>query len=160
MQVPELGYKRFNISNIVSPGPLRGESEPVLCQDCGKTVNHLGSLREHRFRVHGIVEGASADKIHACSQCEQTFLKESNLKIHVLKRHEDFRPFKCPWCEYRGNQFFTLGQHFRLVHKRRIKRRFVNVDKTGKLGYEGKPYVIYDVDTGEELVTVRNSYRK
>jgi DNA-directed RNA polymerase subunit RPC12/RpoP len=136
-----------------------GRPDPVsaLCHDCGKTMNSTYALRRHRLIVHGCADATSDDKILSCPYCDRKDLMPSTLKAHILARHEDYRPFKCPECSYRANAIFTLKTHFRMIHKRNIERRFVKVDKEG---YPGKPYVIFDKDTGEEIVTVRNLSQK
>jgi predicted RNA-binding Zn-ribbon protein involved in translation (DUF1610 family) len=136
--------------------PISGpkERESFLCPDCGKILASLRGLRFHQFTVHGIAEPTDEEKIIACPYCDKTFICQSKLRHHVESRHEDYRPYKCPECAYRSNAFFTLKTHFRMVHKRNLERRFVKVDHPACAGC--KPYVIFDKDTGEEMVTVRN----
>jgi hypothetical protein len=148
MSVKELNLKRNNrkLSRVAG----KTEPEAVLCEDCGKTLSCPSSLRSHRFIVHGVADEVAEEKILECPYCDRKEFTQARLKDHILARHEDYRPCKCPECSYRSNAFYTLKTHFRLVHKRNIERRFLQVHREG---YPGRPYVIFDKDTGEEMVT-------
>ena len=56
-------------------------------------------------------------KLYLCDSCEESFAKDSKLKLHIRGMHGGKKQFSCPMC---GSQFYfstRLKDHIEKNHK-------------------------------------------
>lgn len=118
----------------------QGSSGCHPCEKCGKSFKERGTLNRHNLRFHSeegiartdknravkvsmikrdilrIREGKAIDGTFQCSICLDSFSLFGNFETHLLKMHQEVRPYECSVCSktYRGKR--TLGEHM-AVHK-------------------------------------------
>lgn len=66
-----------------------------------------------------------ATRPHVCHQCDKPFYKQEQLKRHVRLVHENWRPFKCLFCEVTFGTKQNLHVHFTT---RKHRHRFESLE--------------------------------
>ena len=65
---------------------------------------------------------SSGDLRYACNQCHYTCTRESLLKDHHAKVHQEKDLFLCPECKYKGQRYIHLQKHLHRKHPYLLKR--------------------------------------
>jgi len=74
------------------------------CQSCGKLLKNSRDLKYHA-RVH------TGAKVYSCSHCSDSFTWLSQLKIHLLKSHNEGSWFTCHICQKKFVRSGDLKKH-------------------------------------------------
>ncbi|XP_035829844.1 zinc finger protein 628-like [Aplysia californica] len=82
------------------------------CPTCGLVVC---KLKEHML-VHAAAKGEQQERLFACDQCPQRYLRRTNLDRHMLT-HSGERPYACDRCPKRFRSNGMLRRHL-LTHTR------------------------------------------
>jgi KRAB domain-containing zinc finger protein len=80
--------------------------KPYQCQICENWFSAKKGLKSHIQGVH------KKEKSHACSQCDKSFFKSWDLKLH-LNVHNEEKPYKCMECEVSLRSSASLIVHMR-----------------------------------------------
>ncbi|XP_040570613.1 uncharacterized protein [Lepeophtheirus salmonis] len=96
-------------SHIAYAHDLGGEKS-VVCDQCGKIMPEIRSLKRHIRRTH------NKSRSYTCNKCNKVFFENWRLKNH-LKIHTGLKPYKCSRCEYCCVKKSNLYIHLRRVHK-------------------------------------------
>ncbi|KAH8353334.1 hypothetical protein KR084_010334, partial [Drosophila pseudotakahashii] len=92
-----------------------------------KKMNGIGNKREKKLQSipfeNGECDQSQEDsnnkdyvhskKSHECSQCKRSYQTPSLLKRHIMRFHNDERPFKCSHCPKSFGDNYTLKMHIR-----------------------------------------------
>ena len=92
---------------------LEANGEAVKCQYCEYSSPWKGVVRKHEFTIHKV----SGPKQNKCSHCDFFFEKESNLKRHIRKVHEQKREHFCSECDGSFLDIRLLKAHIATVHE-------------------------------------------
>lgn len=92
----------------------------------GKTASSKPSCKTKKSKSPS---SASAQKIpsnearpHECRQCGRPFYKQEQLKRHIRLVHENWRPFKCLFCEIQFGTKQNMQVHFSTrKHRHRVE---------------------------------------
>uniref|UniRef100_A0A3B3ZIN0 GDNF inducible zinc finger protein 1 n=1 Tax=Periophthalmus magnuspinnatus TaxID=409849 RepID=A0A3B3ZIN0_9GOBI len=84
------------------------------CTECQRTFHYEKSFLKHRSTYHGM----TAEIIHRCEICQQTFANRSNLKTHERHVHSSERLFTCSTCTKSFKRKKDVVRHQRQVHER------------------------------------------
>jgi predicted RNA-binding Zn-ribbon protein involved in translation (DUF1610 family) len=85
----------------------RKESQQYQCPRCQKHYQSEQLLEAHR---------AEHMDRHTCPFCGKAFPWPSSVSVHIRYRHLDYKPFKCPVCEYRAKTRFDMKHHSNSRH--------------------------------------------
>ncbi|XP_020799620.1 myoneurin [Drosophila serrata] len=91
--------------------PVQRHKDSLLCDKCGALFKTTHNLKMHKMRHEGL-------KAFACTSCDQRFVNQYLLKVHVRVRHLGETPYACKFCE---RKFFTStsrSYHQRTQHIR------------------------------------------
>ncbi|XP_055842414.1 zinc finger protein 540-like [Episyrphus balteatus] len=78
--------------------------QPYICEECGKVLTSLATLKNHRFLHTG------AQLPHECPQCQKRYITKNKLKEH-MNRHAGIRNYICPHCGARKSTRTELKTH-------------------------------------------------
>ena len=81
----------------------------MTCQECGKEFSKAENAKYQRH-----VKSHSMEKSISCSQCEEMFYFEIELRWHITNKHD--LQHKCSECDYKANYQSTLKKHFIAIH--------------------------------------------
>jgi uncharacterized Zn-finger protein len=70
------------------------EAHPPMCPVCGLKVKDKPALRSHMDSQHGDPNNKS-QFVCPDPNCDRTFSRENNLKVHIRSVHEQQKPFLC-----------------------------------------------------------------
>jgi uncharacterized Zn-finger protein len=73
--------------------------EPMIeCKECGKLYKSKVGLNYHMEKNHGT---GGPPKVHACTQCAETFASAGALVRHRRHKHDStpYKRFPCTKCE-------------------------------------------------------------
>lgn len=62
---------------------IRVKHTRVQCDICDITVYNSFNMKEHKYKVHGIMPKGALK----CDQCNLIFMSETNLKRHQTSKH-------------------------------------------------------------------------
>jgi len=120
------------------------EADFVECMKCHKKLRNKTALRNHIRKVHSEKQftcdhlncnyvgrtksvmnshEASHEKKFDCNICEKLFRYKSELRIHILIKHEDPDRFKCHVCDKRLNSKQILRRHLQ-THEENTEKPF------------------------------------
>ncbi|WKX92480.1 hypothetical protein Q1695_010479 [Nippostrongylus brasiliensis] len=108
--------KQSNLNrHIKKQHPIRIEKAVLDCPECSCVFSNHRTLTRHRRAVHD-----AAFPPFCCDVCNRTFLKETQMRRHMLshKNNEAQKPFPCSRCHKSFNLKSTLKLHMD-IHSRR-----------------------------------------
>lgn len=85
---------------------------PFTCFVCRKSFKTTGTLDHHVKVMH---MNAPKEALFTCDLCQDTFIRENDLKCHIL-RHTGVKIFNCCLCNTSFHKLRTLETHVRLTH--------------------------------------------
>lgn len=78
--------------------------QPYICEECGKVLTSLATLKNHRFLHTG------AQLPHECPTCGKRYITKNKLKEH-MNRHAGIRNYVCPHCGAKKSTRTELKTH-------------------------------------------------
>lgn len=98
---------------------LRGASQKDSKSSQGKTSSKTKNTKSSSSSQK---PSSSENRPHVCGQCGRPFYKQEQLKRHVRLVHENWRPFKCLFCEITFGTKQNLQVHFSTrKHRHRVE---------------------------------------
>jgi len=101
--------------------PLEPENDPAKtpwnmpanCPACAKHFRRRIDMDHHMRTSH------SAERAHACGQCESSFKLAHHLKQHVISAHSKLEKEHCPHalCTYKSSRRGDMNRHVRTKHR-------------------------------------------
>ncbi|XP_055910891.1 zinc finger protein 665 [Eupeodes corollae] len=95
---------RKHIKDIHNSTGAKTTSQPYICEECGKVLTSLATLKNHRFLHTG------QQPPHECPQCFKRYITKNKLKEH-MNRHAGIRNFVCPHCGAKKSTRTELKTH-------------------------------------------------
>lgn len=92
---------------------IRLEKLPSRVYDCAPLTEATLVLAEN----WSCWKDSRSGERYYCSECDYSSSQRAYIRQHVDVTHCDFRPFKCPLCEYAGKRSHALREHM-LLHSR------------------------------------------
>lgn len=92
-----------------------GASSPATMRrtNLSKTSSsHHSSDKSRKEKPSSSQKPSVAARPHICHQCDKPFYKQEQLKRHIRLVHENWRPFKCLFCEVTFGTKQNLHVHF------------------------------------------------
>lgn len=74
--------------------------------------SHHSSDKSRKEKPSSSQKPSVAARPHICHQCDKPFYKQEQLKRHIRLVHENWRPFKCLFCEVTFGTKQNLHVHF------------------------------------------------
>lgn len=96
-QFPSSACLEFHKESHEKSSSAKKADTSEKCYVCGQEFKNFSVFVAHVLREH-YDEGLPSDKPYKCDQCELSFAKKSNLKVHRMI-HTGDKPFKCDQCE-------------------------------------------------------------
>uniref|UniRef100_A0A336LLV2 CSON003343 protein n=1 Tax=Culicoides sonorensis TaxID=179676 RepID=A0A336LLV2_CULSO len=92
-------------------------SNPVVCNICGKKLMNEMKLRYHNYKRHP-PEGK-----YKCTICDKDFCNALYLKEHTHQKHIGGFLYTCEWCDFQTNYSKNMPTHQKLKHKEEYEAR-------------------------------------
>ena len=90
------------------------------CHICGKETFNQESLTNHLNSMHNM-----GDKTYKCKFCDHSTKTYSNLKSHVIAKHNLENHKKCPYCDYHTHAIHRIQIHIDSKHPEHDKKSFI-----------------------------------
>lgn len=101
--------KHFKVSH--------NDSNPVVCNICGKSLMNEMKLRYHTYKRH------PPQGKYRCTMCNKDFCNALYLKEHMHQKHIGGFLYKCEWCDFQSNYSKNMPTHQKLKHKEEYEAR-------------------------------------
>ncbi|XP_053699429.1 zinc finger protein 93-like [Sabethes cyaneus] len=89
---------------------MHTDSNPHVCDICGKVFSTNCAVQLHRKNVHGL------DEPYQCPDCDRAFRSDIELRQHRFS-HRAGRHFKCKLCGKKYNYNTGLKYHMQAAHR-------------------------------------------
>lgn len=93
------------------------DSNPVVCNICGKSVMNEMKLRYHTYKRH------PPQGKYKCTLCDKDFCNALYLKEHTHQKHIGGFLYTCEWCDFQTNYSKNMPTHQKLKHKEEFEAR-------------------------------------
>ena len=121
---------RYSMSGFTGyPVPVSGETTIIhvgTYELCKPLIFYVLKLKNY-FRVAD--EDISSGKPYKCSQCNKSFSKSQNLRLH-LKVHSGLKPYSCSICSGSFTALSSLKHHVRANHTENKPYSCLECDKS------------------------------
>ncbi|XP_063706898.1 zinc finger protein 596-like [Culicoides brevitarsis] len=93
------------------------DSNPVVCNICGKSLMNEMKLRYHTYKRH------PPQGKFRCNICDKDFCNALYLKEHTHQKHIGGFLYTCDWCDFQTNYSKNMPTHQKLKHKEEYEAR-------------------------------------
>lgn len=93
------------------------DSNPVVCNICGKSLMNEMKLRYHTYKRH------PPQGKYKCTICDKDFCNALYLKEHTHQKHIGGFLYTCEWCDFQTNYSKNMPTHQKLKHKEEYEAR-------------------------------------
>lgn len=93
------------------------DSNPVVCNICGKSLMNEMKLRYHVYKRH------PPQGKFKCKICDKDFCNALYLKEHTYQKHIGGFLYTCDWCDFQTNYSKNMPTHQKLKHKDEYEAR-------------------------------------
>ena len=88
------------------------QSNPTICEECGKDFARADSLRRHGETVHGKERGARSGPTNfPCNLCQTHYPSGVSLAAHVRMEHAAAIEYSCAGCQFSDRGKAVVEQH-------------------------------------------------
>lgn len=113
-------YKTPSLSKLINQHRgIHSDDRPFICEFCGK-----GFKTNKQLRTHKIFHKSNNNNItYQCNHCQRIFKNLRLLKLHDNTVHNEYKPFKCHYCDYSASTRSVLKLHLRRHTGKLIKKK-------------------------------------
>ena len=109
--------KKFKIKNSLKrhlkTHATETETQPVICEECGKSFSCKRSLRVHKGMLHGEDKEATGIKQCPYQDCDKIFPTKQLLQDHI-NNHMGTKAYKCKKCDREYVRKYERNRHQRV----------------------------------------------